>query len=78
MVVMKRVNGSIWRISSTDPQELAQAKSAVSGGQPNPEGFPKDKEGRFYSECIVGQFGPNFPWDAVSFDGFGKTYKALP
>lgn len=78
MIILKRVNRTIWRGISDDPQELAEAHSSLTGGRPNPEGFPKDADGGFYFETVLPQFDVNFPWDEVRFDKFEKTYKRPP
>lgn len=78
MIILKRVTRSIWRGICDDPQELAQADSALRGVKPNPEGYPKDADGKFYFETVLHQFDANFPWDEVHFDSFQKTFKAVP
>lgn len=75
MVILKRINRAIWRGTADDPQELAEANSSLTGGKPNPEGYPKDKDGQFFFETVLPQFDYNFPWDEIRFDGFEKTFK---
>jgi len=76
MVNLKRVGRANWRGTSDDPQELAEANAAFTGGRPNPENFPKDK-GQFYFEADIPAFS-NFPWDEVQLDKFEKTVKRQP
>lgn len=71
VVRLRRIKDTVWRGSSPDPQELAEAEAAFRGTKADPDAFNKTATGEFYFEAPILHLDPTiFPWDELIVDKF--------